>query len=203
MSLNTAYQDILIANLKQYTQLDDEAIKAIVRDIPVTAAPKGAVLLRQGDRPAHSYYLVKGCVRQYACDAQGREATVNFFVEEEPINMFSFLDPQGNSLYSLACLEDCYLVECADTDPQQAQPDTAMDGMKQQMFAKQYTDLQRHYTSFKLKSPEERVTQLLAQRPELLGRVPQVHLASYLGMTPEAFSRIKKRVQAADAASGD
>mgnify|MGYP001328275242 CR=1 FL=1 len=196
MNTEKSYTDVLFRNLKKFTRLDDEAIHALVRDIPVTTARKGEVLLRQGDEPGHSFYLMKGCVRQYACDAQGKEATVNFFVEEEPINMFSFADAAGASLYSLSCLEDCALVECADTDPENAQPDAAIDGMKQQMFAKQYTDMQKHYASFRLLSSEERLQQLIAQRPELLDRVPQVYLASYLGITPEAFSRIKKRLQA-------
>ena len=189
------YQDILFDNLKKYTRLDDDAVMALVRDIPVTAAKKGEILLRQGDKPTCSFYLIHGCVRQYACNEQGKEATVNFYVEEEPINMFSFVDSDGMSLYSLACLEDCLLVQCADTAGENSHPDAAVDGMKHQMFAEQYTQMQKHYTSFKLKSPQERLIQLRAQRPELLTRVPQVYLASYLGMTPEAFSRIKKRIQ--------
>ena len=120
---------------------------------------------------------------------------MNFFVEEEPINMFSFADAQGVSLYSLACLKECILVECTDTDPENKEQDAEIDGMKHRMFARQFTDMQQHYASFKLKSPEERLRQLQTQRPELLHRVSQVYLASYLGMTPEAFSRIKKRLR--------
>jgi CRP-like cAMP-binding protein len=50
------------------------------------------------------------------------------------------------------------------------------------------------FTSFVLHSPEERYLNLLKTRPELLDRVPQYQLASYLGVTPESLSRIRKRI---------
>jgi CRP-like cAMP-binding protein len=48
--------------------------------------------------------------------------------------------------------------------------------------------------AFITSSPEERYLNLLDKRPELLQRVPQHQIASYLGMTPESLSRIRKRV---------
>jgi CRP-like cAMP-binding protein len=53
---------------------------------------------------------------------------------------------------------------------------------------------QEMFTSFVLHSPEERYLNLLKTRPELLDRVPQYQLASYLGVTPESLSRIRKRI---------
>lgn len=49
-------------------------------------------------------------------------------------------------------------------------------------------------SSYILSSPEERYLDLLKTRPELLERVPQYQLASYLGVTPESLSRIRKRI---------
>lgn len=53
-------------------------------------------------------------------------------------------------------------------------------------------------SSYILSSPEERYLDLLKTRPELLERVPQYQLASYLGVTPESLSRIRKRIMFRD-----
>ena len=57
-------------------------------------------------------------------------------------------------------------------------------------FGKQQEALDKFITS----SPEERYKNLLETRPDLLQRVPQYHLASYLGVKPESLSRIRKRL---------
>jgi CRP-like cAMP-binding protein len=56
-----------------------------------------------------------------------------------------------------------------------------------------YMEVSEKYESFFLKSPEERYLELLNKRPKFFQRVPQYMIASYLGMTPEGLSRIRKR----------
>ena len=56
-----------------------------------------------------------------------------------------------------------------------------------------YMEVSEKYESFFLKSPEERYLELINKRPNFLQRVPQYMIASYLGMTPEGLSRIRKR----------
>lgn len=189
-------KSVLTANLKKYTQMNAVQIREIVEHVPMTEYKKRTVLLQQGFAPKCSYYLIKGCVRQYACNESGNEATVNFFTEEESINLFSFLDDDGLSLYSLACLEDCLVVECPDIGNNAAgdeQPD--IGNMKRLFFEKQFSDMQVSFTKFKFGTAEERFAFLVKSRPALLNRVPQIYLASYLGIAPETFSRFKKRMK--------
>ena len=56
-----------------------------------------------------------------------------------------------------------------------------------------YMEVSEKYESFFLKSPEERYLELMNTRPKFIQRVPQYMIASYLGMTPEGLSRIRKR----------
>jgi len=187
---------VLAANLKKYTRMDEAEIREIVKTIPITVYAKRTVLLRQGFKPKHSYYLVNGCIRQYACAEDGNETTVNFLPKRSPINMFSFLDDDGSSLYSLACLEDCVVVECSDIEKQGISDDSPdIRNMKRLFFERQFSELQMNLTEFKLKTPEERFAAFVKSRPELLDRIPQIYLASYLGITPESFSRFKKRIR--------
>jgi CRP-like cAMP-binding protein len=59
---------------------------------------------------------------------------------------------------------------------------------------------QEKLAGFITKTPEQRYQDLMRDRPELLQRVPQYLLASYLGVTPESLSRIRKRIFAKEAA---
>ena len=57
-------------------------------------------------------------------------------------------------------------------------------------FAGQKEALASYYTD----SPEQRYLKLMKSRPGLLQRIPQYHLASYIGVKPESLSRIRKRI---------
>ena len=186
---------ILMDALKTFTGLTDENAANMLDEVPIEEVPKGTVLLEQGDVPSHSYYVISGLVRQYATDEEGKEISVDFYTEQQPINMFSFQDHKGESRYSLACLETCILVTCTDVDENAMEEPLEISHMKRQMFERQFSKLQQHYTALKLKTPQERYKLLCEERPELLQRVPQIHLASYIGVTPETFSRFKKRME--------
>ena len=189
-----SYKDKLYQTIKAHTPLGQEAIMKMVEDIPVTHYKKGAILLHQGEKPTLSFFVVDGCVRQFSYDVSGKETTLEFFTDSQSINMFSFLDDDGLSRYSLECLEDSVLVTCPDCDTDEESAD--IQNMKYSIFAEQFTHMQTSFMSYKASSPLERYQSLVKSRPELLNRVPQTLLANFIGITPESFSRFKKRSQA-------
>ena len=99
------------------------------------------------------------------------------------------------SEYYVSCVEDCILV-------------VSNPGMEEVIFAKfpRFETLcrllseellasrQATFDDFKTSSPEQRYLNLLQTRPDLLQRVPQHQLASYLGIKPQSLSRIRKRL---------
>lgn len=188
------YYQLLKNTLNNMTTLDEEVVEAIVKDIPLEAFKKGDILLHQGNEPLLSYYVLKGCVRQFVTNDAGKEVTVEFYTEEQSINVFSYSDNDGNSRYSLSCIEDCVLVACPQIEEQVIDEEyPELQQMLRSMFQDQFTKLQINLANFKVQTPEERFKSLLKERPELFKRVPQHVLASYLDITPETFSRFKKR----------
>ena len=69
-----------------------------------------------------------------------------------------------------------------------------LESMIRKMIEEKFGQVQDEYAAFIASTPEERFKSLLLNRPHLIDRVPQHQLASYLGITPESLSRIKKRV---------
>jgi CRP-like cAMP-binding protein len=194
MNINTC-KGLLKEKMKTLTALSDTEIDDMVKDIPLKSFQKGEILLHQGDKPNMSYYVIQGCIRQYASDELGKEVTLEFFTEEQSINMFSFADEFGYSRYSLSCLEDSLLVICPDCEVEDTIEDSIeIVQMKDYFFKEQFTKMQQSFMDFKLQKPEQRFEVMMKNRPELLDRVPQHIMASYLGITPETFSRFKKRI---------
>ncbi|MGO4937955.1 Crp/Fnr family transcriptional regulator [Fundicoccus sp. Sow4_H7] len=71
---------------------------------------KGTILLEQGEVSDDCYFVLKGCVRQYAIDEDGKEQTINFFTEFDTAMIYRSYTLRIPSDYSLACTEDSVLL---------------------------------------------------------------------------------------------
>lgn len=188
-------KEILKKYMSQFTALTGEQQQAIVDELDIREYPKGTVLLSQGERSTKCYFVLKGCIRQYSVDEEGRESTSNFYTEEQAISGFNRHRPEQASAYSFVCLEDSVVVVGEmDTEQDMYRKYGELESMTRRMMEVYMAQLQDDFAAFIASSPEERYKTLLRKRPELIDRVPQHQLASYLGVTPESLSRIKKRL---------
>ncbi|MEK5024126.1 Crp/Fnr family transcriptional regulator [Paenibacillus sp. FSL M7-1046] len=186
---------ILLKYLTRFTSLNEEEQQAIVKEIHIEEYKKGTTLLRQGDVPTKCYFVMKGCVRQYSIDQAGKEFTSNFYTEEQGISSFNRHKHDKSSEYSLTCLEDSILVVGdLDTEQDMYHKHSQLESMTRRMVEANFGEVQEEFAAFIGSTPEERYKTLLLKRPYLVDRVPQHQLASYLGVTPESLSRIKKRI---------
>lgn len=114
------------------------------------------------------------------------------------IAVFNRHKDDRSSEYTFACLEDCVpVVGPLDIERDMYAKYAQLESMTRQMMEEAFGRMQEHFAAFIASTPEERFKSLLRTRPQLIDRVPQHQLASYLGMTPESLSRIKKRVHQA------
>ncbi|WP_028612691.1 Crp/Fnr family transcriptional regulator [Paenibacillus harenae] len=186
-------KNLLLKYMTRFTPLNEADQQTILDEILVEAYKKGTVLLRQGDVPAKCYFVLKGCVRQYSVDEGGKEITSNFYTEEQAISMFVHPKP---SEYAFMCLEDsCLVVGDLYTEEEMYRKHRQLELMTRKMIEESFGQMQEEFAAFIASTPEERFKSMLRNRPQLIDRVPQHQLASFLGLTPESLSRIKKRVQ--------
>ena len=189
--------DILLKYMSDFTLISEDEQRAISESLRIDEYKKGQYLLRQGELSAiKCYFVLMGCVRQFFIDESGKEVTSNFFTEEQAIPIINEKTQDDLSKYSLVCVEDCILV-VGDVDSENTMFNKypQLEIMIRKMMEIKVGDIQEQFGEFIGSSPEERYESVLRKRPELIERVPQHQLASYLGITPESLSRIKKRIK--------
>lgn len=190
-------KEILTKYMAKYTSLNEVEQQAILAALMIEKFEKGSFLIKQGDSPTERcYFVLNGCVRQYQIDEDGKEMTTHFFTEEQAILLFNMEEPDQLSKFSLTCLEDSILVVGdVNSELEMYKQYTELETMTRRMMENYLAHSHNEHATFIGSSPEERYKKIIQHRPDLLTRVPQHQLASYLGMTPESLSRIKKRIQ--------
>ncbi len=192
--MQNIFDNPLIQYISQFTRLTEQEATDFMKTIDVRSFEKGHYLLKEGEIKDVCCFVLKGCVRQFYI-VDGVEISTNFYTEGQPVPAHEGKTNNEPAKYYLYCNEDCTvttgtLVEenvLADNFPKITNSITPS-------FEFLLTKQQEHMANFIIKSPEERYKHLLETRPELVDRVPQYQLASYLGIKPESLSRIRKRI---------
>ncbi|MCB0628610.1 MAG: Crp/Fnr family transcriptional regulator [Saprospiraceae bacterium] len=185
---------ILVQLMSQLTRLTEEEESAIEKSFPIRTFEKGTYLLKEGQIAKDAYYVISGCIREYEL-LDGDEKTTSFFTEDQSVANFYSMANQAPSRVNFVCAEDTTVaVLNAEKESELYRKFPRFEtfcrtGMEQMMGTRQ-----EQLADLITLKPEQRYRKLLEQRPELLNRVPQYHLASYLGIQPETLSRIRKRI---------
>lgn len=181
--------------LEKNTNLGQQELLEVMAHLVVHSYKKGTVLLKQGDISEKCYFVLKGCVRQYSVGDDGRETTYNFFTEGQSIVLFKSYKLKQPSDCFLGCLEDSTLiVGSPDSEESMYEQFPEVKNITRNIMELNFGQAQEDTALLMGGTPEERYIRLMEKKPELIKRVPQHQLASYLGITPESLSRIKKRV---------
>ncbi len=194
LSDNDQYAQMILSYLARFTKLTKEEEEIILKSIRLREVKKGTHLLKEGQFAELSFFVLKGCIRQYYLK-DGEERTTNFFLEGDTISVSSPGGSKNPSKFYLQSLEDCVLsVGDDEQEIEMFEKHPKFETICRVATESKLSDANEEMSKFIINSPEERYLNLMETRPELLNRVPQYQLASYLGMKPESLSRIRKRI---------
>jgi CRP-like cAMP-binding protein len=179
--------------IEKYISLTQEEKNALLSLGLFHTVKKGAVLLKEGQKSQDSYFVLKGCIRSYYV-IDGEEKTTAFYTEMEGLNP-PCIKSKTPSEYYVSCIEDSILVIANDDMSVEINSkfpkfDTMCRILSEELLAKH----QINFDEFKTSSPEQRYLSLIQKRPDLIQRVPQHQLASFLGITPQSLSRLRARI---------
>jgi CRP-like cAMP-binding protein len=185
--------DLLFDFIGKYISLTEDEKNALISLNLFHSLKKGTVLLKEGQKSNDNYFVLKGCIRKYYI-IHGEEKTTAFYTEMEGITPHCVLNEMASEYY-VACVEDSILVVsnsdmAEETNSKFPKFEVMCRMMSEELLAKQQID----FDEFKTSSPEQRYMNLLQKRPDLIQRIPQHQLASYLGMQPQSLSRLRARI---------
>ena len=184
----------LVDYFARFMPLTDAEAKALAEESQLATYAKGTLLLQEGQVAKECYFVLQGCVRQYYL-VEGEERTTQFFTEEQWVVSLKSFAQQVPADHYLVCNEETTLVVgTAEKENQLYRRFPKFEALSRMVLERNLAEQQESTARYLTDNPEQRYLNLLKARPELLQRVPQYQLASYLGVKPESLSRIRKRI---------
>ena len=186
-------QDILFDFISKYISLTEDEKNALVSLDLFHSVKKGTILLKEGQKSQDSYFVLKGCIRTYYI-IDGEENTTAFYTEMDALTPYSVIN-KAPSEYFISCVEDSIItVSNSDMEVEMNSKFPKFEIMCRKLSEELLAKQQINFDEFKTSSPEQRYLNLLQKRPDLIQRVPQHQLASYLGIKPQSLSRLRARI---------
>lgn len=183
----------IIEFINKYISLSPEEIRILNEQKLISTFKKDSILLSEGEFAKECFFILKGCVRCFYL-INGEERCTEFYTENQTITPVSYVNGQPSEYY-LSCLEDCIIsVASPESSKTLLMKIPKLESMILKLKSELLVQNQISFDNFKNLSPEMRYLKLLETRPDLLNRVPQYHLATYLGITPVSLSRLRKRI---------
>lgn len=185
----------LITYLTSNIDIDKTLIDQLISHCKIKQVKKGEFLLRQGEKCKHSFFVERGLLRQYSIDNKGKEhilqfAPENWFMTDRESVYFNepshyFIQALENS--ELVLMDENIILTLSKSDPQFLE-------FNNKLLHNHIRHLQKRITQLLSATAEERYLDFIKIYPDLLLRVPQTLIASYLGITPESLSRVRKEL---------
>jgi len=174
--------------------LSEELKSEIIKNSELIEVKKKVKLLSVGERSNTIYFIVKGAARIYYLNQEGKETNTWFLFENELlISVYSFYTNNPSFEY-LETLEDSRLIAVKKEKLDEMYlkyMEFNFSGRKLTEFYHMRNEMQAN--DLRLYSAKERYEHLIQRNPQLLQRVSLGHIASYLGISAETLSRIRKQ----------
>lgn len=188
------YKNIL-DNISRYVILNEDEQKRLVSIIRTTRVKKRQFIDQPGFTSGYRNYVSKGAFRSYFIDSEGKDHTVQIAMEDWFVSDFySYITQTPATLY-VEALEDSIIFQMKYDD---------IEGLCKEIhnLSEYFRITTERAFAFSRKralaslsmTAEERYLDLLDRYPNMIQRVPQKVIASYLGMTPEFMSKIRARL---------
>lgn len=178
-------------------QLDEKRWNEYVTLFTPMEVPSKTILLNEGETAKKLFLIEKGCARVWF-NNNGKDVTIQFFLENGMVSSLESFKKNLPSLVSIETIEPSKIWWIHKKDLDKIMEEIKIDEPLQELFIdtifSRTFDYMKHFISSIKDTPQERYLNLLKDRPEIIKRIPQHYIASYLGITTVHLSRIKSKI---------
>jgi CRP-like cAMP-binding protein len=195
LATNAASIASLIKYFSNYFPLNSKECGELTSRFTERKVKRRQFILQQGDVCSHFTFVVSGCLKMYAADKDGKEHNIEFSVENDwIIDLSSFYSEKSSQLY-IEAIEPTIVLQIKHDDLLHLYISYhKFDRNFRIIIEKKYIELQNRVLQNISSTAEERYEFFLKQYPNLSNRLPNTQIASYLGITPEFLSTIRKNL---------
>lgn len=174
-------------------QLDEKILSTILSDFEEEKFGAKELLIEEGKIARKFYYVEKGVTRGWL-NNDGKEVTFQFMFEGAFISSWESLFYSSPSLYNIETIEPVTVYSASLEEFRQKMEDNPyIKDFYYNNLQQRLLKYQKLFISRIKDTPEERYHQLFEESPEIIRRIPQHYIASYLGITSVSLSRIRSR----------
>lgn len=186
--------DLLLKHIEKHIRLNSEEADSVTSLFTCKSIPKKTLLLQEGQVCRHINYVHSGALRAYHVNAEGKEVTVMFAVADWWItDMFCFVNTKP-AMINIEAIENSYIFQLNKENLDQLFATLPKwERFFRILMQNAYIREQLRMIERLSLSAEERYDNFLAKYPLILKHVSQKQIASYLGITPEFLSAIRKK----------
>lgn len=193
--LNNPMSDLLFKNISQYINLPEEDFQKFAKPFERKTFKKKEVVLKEGDYCFFEGFVLNGCFKIYYLNENGLEQTLYFAVEGWWITDIDSLINTVPSILNIEALEDSEVLMISRKDKENLYKTMPqIEKLFRIMNQKSSVALQRRILSLTGKTADKRYLEFLEKYPGLEQRITQQQVASYLGITHEFLSKIRRKM---------
>ncbi|WKY45390.1 Crp/Fnr family transcriptional regulator [Eubacteriaceae bacterium ES2] len=185
----------LLTCLSDLAEIPEKEKNSLIKLLQVTTIRKNEHFIAVGESPDKVAFIVEGLFRIYYLSESGKENCLVFRDSGKFLSAYNYLLDNSTSKYTFQALEESVLLYVSLDDYAKLMKS---DECWQQVLSKYYQLLfiekEEREVQFLSADAKERYRCFITKYPELSNRISQYHIASYLGITPEALSRIRKQL---------
>ncbi|MCF6361217.1 MAG: Crp/Fnr family transcriptional regulator [Cyclobacteriaceae bacterium] len=180
--------------LNSSNKLDDDVTNKIKASLKQVVVKKGTVLQRSGKMSSNSYFVKKGLLKSYVIDEKGKEHIFTFAPENWLISDIESQSYNSPAVLFIEAIEDSEIeiISKHSLELFKELPQPVIYNELQRLL-KRCGTLQRRVLMLMSFSAKERYNEFIKTYPDIVQRVPQRLIASYLGITPQALSTLRKK----------
>lgn len=176
------------------TAAEEDDLNFFISKLKKVSFPKKSVILKKGQTEKYLSFIEKGIIRFYVPEITS-DLTFGFAFQNEFISAYDSFLTQAPCLYQVETLRDTTLWRLDFRDLQDVYEKTKIGNLIGRRNAENLFLLKsKRELSLLNETAEERYLNLFSERPHLIKEIPLKYIASYIGVTPQALSRIRKRI---------
>ncbi len=184
----------LIEYFSKMTTLSEAEKAILLESMVIETYKKGDCIVQEGKDNENTFFVLEGLVKQSRL-VDGEDISTNFYTEMQWIIAPNSFSGQSLSQHSLTCMEGTSVVvgnEAKAITLFKQFP--RFETISRQIMETAFLAQQNLTATYITDKPEQRYLRLLDTRPDILQRVPQYDIATYIGVKPESLSRIRKKL---------